>query len=91
MPPRATAPLLLSAALAAMSSACSTPSLTPTAPPMPPPPALCLVLCPPMPAQTTPNTISRHDLHSLRAWGSDCQTRQAECIGWISNLPGNGR
>jgi len=75
--------LSLSAASAMLNSACSTMSLPPIEPPRQAPPALCTTLCPPMPGQTVPGTISREDLSTLRAWGYDCQQRQAECIGWI--------
>lgn len=58
-------------------------NVKPIEPSRPPVPALCSVLCPEMP-ETAQGVIET--VRDLRSWGSDCRSRQAECVGYLKSL-----
>lgn len=55
-------------------------NVKPTEPSKPPVPAMCSVLCPEMP-ETSRSVVET--VRDLRSWGSDCRSRQAECVGYL--------
>lgn len=82
----ATACLLLLVALILLSSGCSTISVQPVEPPLPPLPPRCEAICPAPPEQIQPGQISSEDYDAALDWGTDCQLRQIECLGWAKEV-----